>query len=92
LTITARRRYGLDMGANYLSPEEENKCRLGMSRFKSAHDDEPWNITCGKGQSGFALSVAGPHARCSGMVPVLPTLDLADSVFEALEGFRSRNI
>ena len=67
-----------------------DKCKEGAERFFAQYPDEEWYIVGSTGQSGLVLMVTHGtgYAR---VVPVAPRLDLADSVFTALEQNRNNS-
>ena len=65
-------------------------CKEGTRRFQDEHPDLDWEIAAGQsaGQLHLAVLTPGGHTQ---LVPVLPRLDMADSIFTALEEvFRSK--
>lgn len=59
-------------------------CRQGTKRFQDQHPDLDWEIVAGQYAGQLHLTVITPDGNLL-PVQVLPTLDMADSIFTALE-------
>jgi hypothetical protein len=58
--------------------------REGAKRFQDRHPDLGWEIIAGQYAGQLHITVIAPGGSMQ-PVPVAPTLDMADSVFTALE-------
>jgi len=58
--------------------------REGTKRFQDRHPNLDWEIVAGQYAGQLHMTVITPDSNMR-PVPVLPTLDMADSVFTALE-------
>jgi len=70
-----------------LTANDEMAMEIGVKRFSEAHPDERWDVT---GNRGLVLIVTGSRITGFAEVPVARVMDMADSVFTALEQFREK--
>jgi len=70
---------------------DADKCAQGTEMFRAKYSEEEWSIAAGRGQNGLMLTVA-QGKQYPRLIPVTPWIDMAESVFAALEENRKNSV